>query len=348
MRCLYEVLDVESSADAAVIKKSYRKLALQWHPDKNSNDENAQDRFQEIQNAWEVLSDPQERAWYDSHRNQILSSGSRHQAGAGGDGASEPPDEPINFAFYHSSNCFTDFDDNTDGFFAVYRALFSKIADQEQAAYKRQQAASGSTKAAPPAAAPNFGLPSSSEDFVRDFYGFWANFQTVKDFAWLDVYNASSAPGRQVRRLMEAENAKARKAGKLAFVAEVRELVRMVKAMDIRMAAFAELEEQRKAERQAADAQRRAEERQARQAAAAAYQDADWIRAAEEEQLAALDAAAPVPEERQEHECVVCNKVYRSEKALANHEASKKHKEALKKLKRMMRAEDVALDGLAI
>lgn len=60
-----------------------------------------------------------------------------------------------------------------------------------------------------------------------------------------------------------------------------------------------ELEEQRKAERQAADAQRRAEEREARQAAAAAYQDADWIRAAEEEQLAAMDAAVPEEQERQ-------------------------------------------------
>lgn len=41
----------------------------------------------------------------------------------------------------------------------------------------------------------------------------------------------------------------------------------------------------------------------------------------------------------QDFECVVCNKVYRSEKALQNHEASKKHREALKKFKRMMREE---------
>lgn len=46
-------------------------------------------------------------------------------------------------------------------------------------------------------------------------------------------------------------------------------------------------------------------------------------------------------------ECLVCDKVYKSAKALANHEASKKHKEQLKKFKRMMQAED-CLDGLAI
>lgn len=51
----------------------------------------------------------------------------------------------------------------------------------------------------------------------------------------------------------------------------------------------------------------------------------------------------------QDFECVVCNKVYRSEKALQNHEASKKHKEALKKFKRMMRAEaDLSVADLAL
>lgn len=60
-----------------------------------------------------------------------------------------------------------------------------------------------------------------------------------------------------------------------------------------------ELEEERKAARQAAEAERREAEKSARQAAAAAYQDADWIRAAEEEQLQALDAEAPPEVEQQ-------------------------------------------------
>lgn len=180
----------------------------------------------------------QERAWYDSHRNQILSSSSRHQAGAGGDGPAEPPDAPINFTFYTTTTCYGGFQADDKGFFAVYRAVFDVVAEQEQAAYKRQKAVAGAAKTPAPPPAPSFGLPSSSEDFVRDFYAFWSNFQTVKDFAWLDVYNASAAPGRRVRRLMEAENAKARKAGKLAFVADVRELVRWVRAQDVRMDAF--------------------------------------------------------------------------------------------------------------
>jgi DnaJ family protein A protein 5 len=55
------------------IRKSYRRLALRWHPDKNvGNEEEATARFKEITAAHTVLSDPQERQWYDDHRDAIL------------------------------------------------------------------------------------------------------------------------------------------------------------------------------------------------------------------------------------------------------------------------------------
>lgn len=74
MQCYYETLEVErDTADDETLKKNYRKLALKWHPDKNiTNEVEAKQKFQLIQQAWEVLSDPQERAWYDKHRDQIL------------------------------------------------------------------------------------------------------------------------------------------------------------------------------------------------------------------------------------------------------------------------------------
>ena len=62
------------------------------HADKNAHRlDEAQERFKEVQNAYEILSDKHERAWYDGHRDQILRSGDRHQVcvcvwGGGGGG----------------------------------------------------------------------------------------------------------------------------------------------------------------------------------------------------------------------------------------------------------------------
>lgn len=61
----YELLGVRRDASEADIKKSYRKLAMKYHPDRNSGDSSAEDKFKEIQKAYAVLSDPQKRAAYD-------------------------------------------------------------------------------------------------------------------------------------------------------------------------------------------------------------------------------------------------------------------------------------------
>ena len=61
----YEVLGVPRTASADDIKKAYRRLAREFHPDTNPDDEEAERRFKEIANAYEVLSDPDKRAQYD-------------------------------------------------------------------------------------------------------------------------------------------------------------------------------------------------------------------------------------------------------------------------------------------
>ncbi len=61
----YKILGVERSASADDVRKSYRKLAMQYHPDRNPGDKQAEERFKEINEAYQVLSDPQKRARYD-------------------------------------------------------------------------------------------------------------------------------------------------------------------------------------------------------------------------------------------------------------------------------------------
>lgn len=64
-RDLYEVLGLQKGADEKEIKSAFRKLAIKYHPDKNPGDKDAEDRFKEINEAYQVLSDPQKKAQYD-------------------------------------------------------------------------------------------------------------------------------------------------------------------------------------------------------------------------------------------------------------------------------------------
>src|SRR5437870_13903702 len=61
----YKTLGVDRKASDEEIKKPYRKLARQYHPDRNPGDKSAEDRFKEVQTAYDVLSDPETRKQYD-------------------------------------------------------------------------------------------------------------------------------------------------------------------------------------------------------------------------------------------------------------------------------------------
>ena len=63
----YELLEVSKSSDKSTIKKAYRQMAMKYHPDKNPGDNEAEERFKAINEAYQVLSDEEKRAIYDRH-----------------------------------------------------------------------------------------------------------------------------------------------------------------------------------------------------------------------------------------------------------------------------------------
>ena len=69
---LYDALGISSTATQDDIKKAYRKSALKWHPDKNKDNPNAGEKFKEVSQAYEVLSDPEKRKVYDQYGLEFL------------------------------------------------------------------------------------------------------------------------------------------------------------------------------------------------------------------------------------------------------------------------------------
>ncbi len=98
-RDYYEILGVAKEADADTIKKAYRKLAMQFHPDKNPGNKEAEEKFKEAAEAYEVLSDSQKRARYDRFGHQ----------GVGGPGMGGPHFQDVGDIFEAFGDIFGDF-----------------------------------------------------------------------------------------------------------------------------------------------------------------------------------------------------------------------------------------------
>ena len=85
-RDYYEVLGVNKNADAATIKKAYRKLAKKYHPDSNEGNASAAEHFKEVNEAYDVLGDPKKKKMYDQFGHAAFEAGADPGAGAGAGG----------------------------------------------------------------------------------------------------------------------------------------------------------------------------------------------------------------------------------------------------------------------
>ena len=103
-RDYYEVLGVGKDASEDEIKKAYRKIAIKYHPDRNPGDKEAEDKFKEAAEAYDVLHDPQKRQQYDQFGFNGPAGGAGGFGGYGGSGFLwAGSNRPSRFSF--SFNC---------------------------------------------------------------------------------------------------------------------------------------------------------------------------------------------------------------------------------------------------
>mmetsp|Transcript_87548 Transcript_87548/g.137115 ORF Transcript_87548/g.137115 Transcript_87548/m.137115 type:complete len:641 (-) Transcript_87548:95-2017(-) len=341
--CYYELLGVDRKCEPSDVKAAYRKLALKMHPDKasvnNMTVEEATSRFQQIQEAYSTLSDPQERAWYDAHREQILK------------GDDEPGEDPfktrINLYKYFSAGCYDGFHDGANGFFTVYAELFRAI-DKEEEDWEDADEEH--------VAMPAFGRSDSDWTDVAAFYKHWLDFSSRKAFGHADKWNTREAQSRQVRRAMEQENKKARQVAKKEFNGEVRQIVQRIHRRDPRVIEHQKQQMKETVERtqkeNAEKEQRKkteAKERQEKKEAARKAEEERWaeMEAARNERRARGEAVSEDDEaseqEAVEFNCEACRKTFKSEAQYDQHTRSKKHLQAVqqfrKELERNMKEE---------
>ncbi|KAJ8901970.1 hypothetical protein NDN08_004172 [Rhodosorus marinus] len=334
-RCLYEVLGVSLQATDDELKKAYRKQALIFHPDKNKDNDDATKNFQLVQQAYEVLSDSHERAWYDAHRDQILRGEDVHE------GSSEPyatQASNINILRFFSGSAYRGYGDDDNGYYTVFSQLFNDIHDEER---ERVQCLSPDGDID---VAPDFGTSDSPWEEVRQFYTFWENFSSQRSFGFAEKWNLAEAPNREIRRAMERENKKERTRAKKEFNQMLRDLVAYVKKRDRRVAKRREdvervNEEKRAANEARAAAGKREKEQRRKEWEAVKDKELEYV----DELIEQMELNQPdddASKDSNEYYCSACKKRFRSQAQWVNHEKSKKHKERVQAMQEELLAND--------
>lgn len=351
IRCYYEVLEVTKKATCEEIRKAYKTKSLQYHPDKNyGNHEEAAEKFKEVNNAYTILSNADERAWYDAHREQILY----------GDESGDDPNEVDLFSFF-SSSCYKGFsEEDVDNFYSVYRKLFNMLRSIEVDCDERARQL------------PQFGSSTTPWTDVQKFYTAWKNFSSYRSFAWKDEYKTNEIEDRYSRRAAERINTKARSNAKKEYVQNIRDLAQFIYRRDPRVTAEMERQKEKEEEIRRMKEEKERDHLRRRQEA----KEKLWAEAAEKEEREEAERAARgetldgstidllYEQERQTKammsgkahggmtgfamlegsddegdrspnqifKCKACKKQFKTENLLIEHNNSSKHKTKLKQL----------------
>ncbi|KAG6853795.1 hypothetical protein C0991_001384 [Blastosporella zonata] len=341
----YNLLELDENATADEIKRSFRRLALIHHPDKNKDDvEGATKRFASLQQAYEVLSDEQERAWYDSHKASLVPEPDAETVFEDIRKGAPPPrarDRGLtsrHLSRFLDASLWSDFDDGPDSFFTLYRNLFERLG-AEEAMFSAD------------IDYPSFGFSTwlwtaqdkGDDQQARLFYAAWTNFATSKDFIWSEQWNLTEAPDRRVKRLMEKDNKKARDDARREYNDTVRSLAKFIRKRDPRYKSHLARQLEQLQQNQASGSATPIGGSNKRQPVEE-YVEQDWQKVDTDKLHGDLDWAAAEGEDPEEWECVACRKTFRSEAAWDSHERSKKHLREVELLRQQMLEEDEELD----
>ena len=291
-------------------------------------------RFAEVQSAYSILSDPQERAWYDSQQHSLLRDGGELFNASSLKNSTNTTAEDIRRS-YRKFNDQLSFSDSPSGFFGGLRSIFAKLAMEEVVASERQ--------GLDPVDYPPFGHAADEyENIVRIFYASWSSFTTRKAFFWRELYRLSDAPDRRVRRMMEKENKRVREEAIQEYNDCVRSMVAFVKKRDPRYKSNFQTEADRvKILRDASLAQAARSRAANREKVVDEIRPPQWTQVSEESEIVENDEEIEKVDD--EVHCVVCNKTFKSENQYESHERSKKHSKAVRQIRSEMQNEHITL-----
>eukprot|EP00172_Hildenbrandia_rubra_P002651 Plantae.Rhodophyta-Hildenbrandia_rubra.ctg36574.p1 GENE.Plantae.Rhodophyta-Hildenbrandia_rubra.ctg36574~~Plantae.Rhodophyta-Hildenbrandia_rubra.ctg36574.p1 ORF type:complete len:528 (-),score=108.51 Plantae.Rhodophyta-Hildenbrandia_rubra.ctg36574:199-1782(-) len=367
----YEELGVQPTATPDEIRSAYRQAALVHHPDKNRDDPEAAARFQRIQQAYAVLSNDHERAWYDSQQQKRSRTST-----------------VVDITGLMNDEAYEGFGQGKTSFWNVYGQAFDSLMQDE---YNDDEPFSDDLP-------PRFGNQKSQWEDVKRFYGWWEGFTTKRSFEEADKWNLADARSRYERRAMEKENNKERGKEKKLYITKVKDFVAWVKRRDTRVKERRQMEQEAKEKESRRRAQEKVEKKKEReetlrnkskasedaldedaegldevlkaleldeeiaqreQSKAAASRRQSYANGAEydhddEDELASSEneiVDVETEDDNYEHEedrpddfyCIACKKLFRSTAQLRNHENSKKHKQIVSQMRKNLVAEDEGL-----